>query len=802
MTRLGAILVLAVAVVVLVVGGRLPHPDSADSSRRTEVVVALGASALASAPTGGKRLAAEQRAFVAALEKRVPEADIRWRYRLVTNGFAVILPARRLPELRTLPGVREVYESVEYGPQLNQSPGQIGAKAIWGARLETAGDGIKIGIIDSGVDPTHKFFAPSSYTMPPGFPKGQLELTTAKVIVARAFPPPGASPSSRLAFGPGSDSHGTHVAGIAAGNAGTRSSGGRIVSGVAPRAYIGNYRVFVPTPSGFSPNANSAEIVAAIEAAVADGMDVINFSGGELEIEPSRDIVARALDGAAAAGVVPVVAAGNEYDNAGAGSISSPGNSARAITVGAVQAEGNPVRSVHAEFSSVGPTPISLRLKPDVVAPGIEILSSVPGGWTSISGTSMASPHVAGAAALLRERHSGWTVAQLKSALVQTATDALLDDDTATAAGPSFVGGGMVSLAEADRPLVFASPSALSWGLVRPGSDLSGSISLEDAGGGTGTWQVSVRGLSAPSGATVLLPASVTVPGELEYEVVAASSAAQGELSGSIALNNGVAERHVPFWARVATAALARHKPIALSGGGPHRGTTKGQPALVSRYRYPEDPRGLGVQDVLRGPERVYRLRISRRVANFGVVITGRAPGVTVEPRIVFGLDENRLTNIAALPVVENPYLEFYGSRVLVAGALSPRRGEYAIVFDSPTNAGAGRFSFRYWVHDVTPPTLRLRTNTVAVGRPILVSATDTGSGVYPNNLVATVGETSVRATYARGAVRVDTKRLAPGRYRLRLRVSDYQETRNTENVARILPNTRILNATITIRPQ
>ena len=173
-------------------------------------------------------------------------------------------------------------------------------------------------------------------------------------------------------------------------------------------------------PDGeFGLNGNSAEIVAGIEAAVRDGMDVINLSLGEAEIDPSRDIVARALDGAAAAGVVPVVAAGNDYEELGAGSVTSPGSAASAITAAAESQSGPFISS----FSSGGPTPLSLRMKPDVTAPGEDVLSSVPrreGLWARFSGTSMASPHVAGAAALLRQRHRGWTVEQIKSALVLT----------------------------------------------------------------------------------------------------------------------------------------------------------------------------------------------------------------------------------------------------------------------------------------------------------------------------------------------------------------------------------------------
>ena len=788
---------LALALTVLALGGPPAHVQAAEPS--TEVVVALRTPPLSRAPGRAAKLDAEQRRFKTALAERIPQATIRWSYRLVANGFAVALPASRVRELRVLPGVRAVYGATEYGPQLDQSPGQIEAPAVWGSGLETAGEGMKIGIIDSGVDPAHKFFNPASYTMPSGFPKGQVAHTTAKVIVARSFPPPGAVASARAAFGEDSDRHGTHVAGIAAGNAGTRTSGGRVVSGVAPRAYIGNYRVFVPTPSGISPNANSPEIVAAIEAAVADGMDVINFSGGEPEIEPTRDIVALALDAAAEAGVVPVVAVGNEYDNAGAGSVGSPANSAKAIGVGALEVANDPATSIHADFSSVGPTQLSLRLKPDVSAPGVDILSSVPGGWSSISGTSMAAPHVAGAAALLKERHPEWTVAEIKSALVQSAITAKIDGSTAPA-GPSFVGGGMVALASADRPLLFASPSSLSWKLLRPGARVTGAVRLEDAGGGAGTWQVAVEQLRAPRGVTIGASDTVTVPGLLAYEVSSSSSGAQGEISGYFVLRNGVVTRRIPFWARVAVDSLARHKTKPLTRTGVHRGTTRGGKGFVSRYRYPEDPRGLGVNTVLAGPETVYRIRLQRPVANFGVRVTSRAPGVRVEPRVVAGVDENRLTGYAGLPVVVNTYLEYFGSQVLVVGALSPRPGEYAVVFDSPTKSGAGRFTFRYWVNDVAPPSVRLRRRAVPRGSALVLAVSDAASGVFRESIVATLDGRRVGASYRRGIVRISTRGLGSGRHRLRLRVSDYQETRNTENVARILPNTRVFETTFIIR--
>jgi subtilisin family serine protease len=792
MTRVAPLAVAIVAVILAVGGPSLPAGGT-----ETEVVVLLDSPPLARAPGTGALIEAEQRTFRRELAAHVPEAKLGWRYRLVANGYSVTVPAAQRSRLRSLLGVRDVLPTATYAPRLASTPQQIGAPTIWGQSLETAGQGVKIGIIDSGIDATHPFFAPTGYTMPSGFPKGQQRFTTAKVIVARVFPPNrGASaPSTRLAFSDDDSSHGTHVAGIAAGNADTATGQGR-ASGVAPRAYLGNYKVFVQTDSGLSPNANSPAIVAAIEAAVADGMDVVNFSGGEPEIEASRDIVALALDSAAAAGVVPVVAAGNEYNDFGAGSVSSPANSEAALAVAAVSISGT--LRTHAEFSSVGPTTISLRLKPDVAAPGVDVLSSTPGGgWSEFSGTSMASPHVAGAAALLRQRHPAWTVAQLKSALVESGVDSV--DERGRPAGPRFQGGGVIALQRADRPLLFASPTAVSLGLLLRGQTVTRTVGLDDAGGGAGTWQVGrvVRG--APGGVRLELPAAITVPGELTFSASTTRGARPGDIDAYVELRRGSDVRRVPLWGRVDSQALARHRPVVLRGVGLRRGTTAGRAALVTRYRYPDDPRGVGVTTALRGPELVYGVSLGRGIANFGVVVTKRAQGSKVEPRVVADFDENRLTGFAGLPVNLNPYLDAYHEPVPAAGALSPAPGPYAIVFDSATRSGAGAFTFRFWVDDVTPPTLRLRTRVVRAGRALKVRAVDKGSGIYADSIAATVDGELAGASYRDGVVSISTRGLAAGAHRLRLRVSDWQESKNTENVARILPNTRWLTTTFRI---
>ena len=797
MSRIVPVLVLVLAALAL--GGDLP--SSAVASGDVRVVVQLATPPLAVEPSGTRRVLAEQRAFRTALRRLLPDASVDRRYRLVLNGFALTLPERDTTRLRDLPGVSDVLPSAEYGVQLDTTPERIGAQALWGAGLETAGNGLRIGIVDTGVDASHPFFDPAGYAMPAGFPKGQSRFTSAKVIVARAFPPPNArTAGARLAFDGIASSHGTHVAGIAAGNPRTRADGGRLVSGVAPRAYIGSYKALVRTETGLSPNGNSPEIVAAIEAAVRDGMDVINLSIGEPEIEPRRDIVARALDAAAAAGVVPVVAAGNDFEDLGAGTISSPANSARAIAVAAVELAATPAATRLAEFSSAGPTTISLRLKPDVAAPGVEILSSVPGGgWASFSGTSMAAPHVAGAAALLRDRHPAWTVTQIKSALVQSGVSVV--DDNGRILGPQFQGGGVVSLTDADRPLLFSGPAGLTFGLLQPGARMPGTIALQTMGAGAGVWEVSQAATrTSTGGADLVLPATVEVPGSLEYVLAVRPGAPQGDVTGFVVLRRGPDVRRIPYWGRVAVPALGRHTARTLRGPGVYQGTTRGRPALVTSYRYPENPRGVGVTTVLRGPEQVFRFPLTRAAANFGVVVTQQAPGVRVEPRIVTRMDENRLTGYAGLPMHHNPYLDGFRSPVPAAGALSPSAGDYAIVFDSGTPAGAGRFRFRLWVNDVVPPTLRVRSRSVPRGAELLVGATDAGSGVYPASIRVRVDGSSATYLLRRGVIRIPTDRLDAGRHRLEIRVSDYQETKNTENVRRILPNTRTLTTTFTVR--
>jgi hypothetical protein len=184
-------------------------------------------------------------------------------------------------------------------------------------------------------------------------------------------------------------------------------------------------------------------------------------------------------------------------------------------------------------------------------------------------------------------------------------------------------------------------------------------------------------------------------------------------------------------------------------------------------------------------------------VANFGVAVTrGRRD---VQPRVVRAGDENRLLGEIALPYNANPYTSGFGRPVPVVGAALPAAGDYDIVFDTVSASRAGPFTFRFWIGDTTPPRLRFRS---ARGGVVRVSARDDGAGIDPSLIRLFVDGRQRSARYdARRRLIVSTgPRLARGRHRLQLLVSDYQELKNMENVRRILPNTAQLRIAFSVR--
>ena len=181
-------------------------------------------------------------------------------------------------------------------------------------------------------------------------------------------------------------------------------------------------------------------------------------------------------------------------------------------------------------------------------------------------------------------------------------------------------------------------------------------------------------------------------------------------------------------------------------------------------------------------------MKIASQVANFGVaVVSGNAV-----PHVVYAGDENHLVGYTGLPQAINPYLTNYGQTRPIAGAILPLPGTYDIVFDTRSAAGAGPFTFRYWVNDTSPPVLLVAPGAPA--RTIWVSAVDAGSGVDPSSATATIDGHPVPVQYRAGRLVIHA---TPGTHKLRVQVSDYQEAKNMEDVAGVTPNTATVATTV-----
>jgi minor extracellular serine protease Vpr len=304
----------------------------------------------------------EQEAFKARARLVAPTLRVRTELRTLVNAVSVEARGTEVAALAALPGVKRVELVREFHTLLDSSVPLINAPAMW-ERLggaTNAGAGIKIAILDTGIDITNPLFNDAGYSAPAGFPRfdsRSQSLANNKVIVAKSFVSDTASdPSAKDENG-----HGSNVAGIAAGNFGTQTPLG-LIGGVAPRAYLGNYRVLGKDGSG-----PSDRIAAGLDEAVRDGFDVANLSLGA-DATPQLDIVARAVESAVASGMVVAIAAGNS----GLGgvddqmTISTPGIAPSAITVASITNS----HFVGAAALVSGPVPVPSSLQSMAVAIG------------------------------------------------------------------------------------------------------------------------------------------------------------------------------------------------------------------------------------------------------------------------------------------------------------------------------------------------------------------------------------------------------------------------------------------------
>ncbi|WP_250030058.1 S8 family peptidase [Paractinoplanes maris] len=352
---------------------------------------------------------------------------------------------------------------------LAASTAQIGAPRLWSEGDE--GRGVDVAVLDSGIDPEHPDL-------------------TGQVAASASFVP---SDEDTTDY----NGHGTHVASTIAGT-GAASDGQE--RGVAPGARLHVGKVLDTEGRG-----QESWIIAGMEWAARDQRSrIVSMSLGGPGGDGSEPMSAAVDALSAETGALFVIAAGN----GGPADIGSPGSADAALTVGAVDADDQ-----LAEFSSTGPRTGDGGLKPEITAPGVDILAArshfVRGGsgfYTTMSGTSMATPHVAGAAALVAAAHPDWTGPRIKQALVGTAR-----------ATPQYTayqaGGGRLDAYAAAHATLFATVSAYSgffpYGSTPAAEDRT--LTYTNDGDAPVTLDLTVD-TDAPAGAFTLDRDTVTVP--------------------------------------------------------------------------------------------------------------------------------------------------------------------------------------------------------------------------------------------------------------------------------------------------
>ncbi|MFF3446240.1 S8 family serine peptidase [Streptomyces sp. NPDC002667] len=443
------------------------------------------------APGGATRVRALPAIHATSVRAAKKQARKVWRS-VAPAAVATGASARALKEgsasaaPRLGEGLAKIWLDGRVKATLKDSTAQIGAPDAWGKGLD--GKGVKVAVLDTGADAHHPDLAD-------------------RIGESQSF-----VPGETTDDGHG---HGTHTASTVGGS-GAASDGAE--KGVAPGADLMIGKVL--SNSGYGQD---SWIIAGMEWAAEHGAKVVSMSLGSSDPSDGTDPMSQAVNRLTdETGALFVIAAGNSGSEA---SMGSPGVADEALTVAAVDANDK-----RASFSSQGPRLNDYALKPDISAPGVAVLAAKAGGsaaagwYQSMSGTSMATPHVAGAAAILAQEHPDWKARQLKDALMSTSRQL-----------PNYttyqVGSGRVDLSAATAAAVTATGSAYfgidSW----PHGDstpvdrtvtytntgdtdavLNLALKASVAGGPYDTDPTAGKGTPAPDGMFTLSADTVTVP--------------------------------------------------------------------------------------------------------------------------------------------------------------------------------------------------------------------------------------------------------------------------------------------------
>ncbi|GAB2930130.1 S8 family serine peptidase [Micromonospora polyrhachis] len=446
------------------------YDDQATADLPLLVIPGAGTEAAVASAGTGRRVVRELPSVKGhAVRVAKPETGRYWAELsgTMTPGARGSAPATRV----WLDGRRKV--------SLDKSVSQVGAPSVWQAGH--TGRGVKVAVLDTGIDSAHPDFA-------------------GRIAETRNFTE---DPDTNDLVG-----HGTHVASIIAGSG--AASGGKY-KGVAPDATLLAGKVC--TWDGCSDSA----IMAGMEWAATSGARVVNLSlsGGDT---PELDPVEEAVNNLTAQhGTLFVVAAGNE--GPASGTVGSPASADAALAVGAVDANDD-----LAVFSSRGPRSVGGAIKPEITAPGVDIVAARAAGfqpddpvgdsYARLSGTSMAAPHVAGAAALLAQQHTDWRSAGLKATLMGAAVP-----------NPELTvheqGAGRLDVAAASTRTVRVEPATMDLGLQRwPHTDdqpVNRTLTYHNSGSAPVTLALAAEitgpdGKAAPANMFQVQPSQLTVP--------------------------------------------------------------------------------------------------------------------------------------------------------------------------------------------------------------------------------------------------------------------------------------------------
>ncbi|MFJ5216940.1 S8 family serine peptidase [Streptomyces sp. NPDC088354] len=391
------------------------------------------------------------------------------------TGGAAKSAAGAQPSGRLTGGIAKVWLDGKAKATLADTTAQIGAPEVW--QGGDTGQGVDVAVLDTGIDAAHPDFA-------------------GRIAASQSFVP-GQDVTDR-------HGHGTHVASTVAGTG--AASGGK-EKGVAPGASLHIGKVLDNDGSG-----QDSWILAGMEWAVRDQhAKIVSMSLGGAPTDGTDPLSQAVNELSAETGALFVIAAGNSgpvpY------SIGAPGAADAALTVGAVNGPGKGVDQL-AEFSSRGPRVGDNAVKPDLTAPGVNILAArsqyAPegeGAYQTMSGTSMATPHVAGAAALLAAKHPDWTGQQLKEALVSTTA-------STRRYSPYQGGSGRLDIAAAVKATVIASGAAFAQVHYpyTPGQTVRRDVTYTNTAAEPVTLDLGLIADDIPAGLFTLTDSRLTVP--------------------------------------------------------------------------------------------------------------------------------------------------------------------------------------------------------------------------------------------------------------------------------------------------